>query len=279
MKIKSIKSFLKKNFSLNVIGKNKNNFHKIQSIYSFLKHHDEIQIQPIAKKKHTVIFIGPFSRGLENNSIKLLLNILDKKKLLTKKYKIKVTKNIPQKSGLGGGSMNAASILSYFLREKIINLSKKDVLSICSKIGSDVSLGLEIKNSILKKNNSIRRFNIKLGLHALLVKPNRGCMTKKIYQEVKSFTKKRINLSKNLFSIESLKNEQNDLEKPAFKIYPTLSKIKTYLSKIEQVKFVRMTGSGSTIVAYFTNKKAAINALKLTKKNFKNYWSILSKTI
>ena len=151
MKIKSIKSFAKINFSLNVIGKNKNNFHKIQSIYSFLKHHDEIQIQPIAKKKHTVIFIGPFSRGLENNSIKLLLNILDKKKLLTKKYKIKVTKNIPQKSGLGGGSMNAASILSYFLREKIINLSRKDVLSICSKIGSDVSLGLEIKNSILKK--------------------------------------------------------------------------------------------------------------------------------
>ena len=104
-------------------------------------------------------------------------------------------------------------------------------------------------------------------------------MTKKIYQEVKSFTKKRINLSKNLFSIESLKNEQNDLEKPAFKIYPSLIKIKTYLSNIDQVKFVRMTGSGSTIVAYFTNKKAALNALKLTKKNFKNYWSILSKTI
>ena len=49
--IKSIKSFAKINFSLNVIGKNKNNFHKIQSIYSFLKHHDEKQIQPIAKKK------------------------------------------------------------------------------------------------------------------------------------------------------------------------------------------------------------------------------------
>ena len=50
MKIKSIKSFAKINFSLNVIGKNKNNFHKIQSII-LLKHHDEIQIQPIAKKK------------------------------------------------------------------------------------------------------------------------------------------------------------------------------------------------------------------------------------
>ena len=30
-----------------------------------------------------------------------------------------------------------------------------------------------------------------------------------------------------------------------------------------------MTGSGSTIVAYFSNKKSAINALKLAKKILK----------
>ena len=59
-------------------------------------------------------------------------------------------------------------------------------------------------------------------------------MTKKIYQEVKSFTKKRINLSKNLFSIESLKNEQNDLEKPAFKIYPTLRKSRLIYLKLNK---------------------------------------------
>ena len=40
-----------------------------------------------------------------------------------------------------------------------------------------------------------------------------------------------------------------------------------------------MTGSGSVIVAYFSNKKSAINGLKLIKKKFKNNWSIVSKTI
>ena len=70
-----------------------------------------------------------------------------------------------------------------------------------------------------------------------------------------------------------------DLEKPAFKLYPILRKLKFFLSNVDQVKFARMTGSGSTIVAYFLNKKSAINALKLVKKKFKNYWSILSKTI
>ena len=51
MKKKLIKSFAKINLSLDVVGKDRNNFHKIQSIFSFLKHHDEIIIQPIEKKK------------------------------------------------------------------------------------------------------------------------------------------------------------------------------------------------------------------------------------
>ena len=76
-----------------------------------------------------------------------------------------------------------------------------------------------------------------------------------------------------------LKYAKNDLEAPAFKLYPVLRKLKMFLSNIRQVKFVRMTGSGSTIVAYFSNKKSAINGLKLIKKKFKNYWSIVSKTI
>ena len=40
-----------------------------------------------------------------------------------------------------------------------------------------------------------------------------------------------------------------------------------------------MTGSGSTIIAYFNSKKAALNAEKILKKKYKNYWCILSKTI
>ena len=63
---------------------------------------------------------------MENNSIKLLLNILDKKKLLTKKYKIKVTKNIPQKSGLGGGSMNTLHpyLVTFYKRKLLIYLKR-----------------------------------------------------------------------------------------------------------------------------------------------------------
>ena len=279
MKKKLIKSYAKVNLCLNILGKNKNKLHKIQSIISFLNFYDRIYIEPTNKKKHLIKFNGPFSKNLQNNSISHLLSILDKKKLLKQNYKIKIKKNIPQMSGLGGGSMNAASILDYFIKNKIIRLSKKEIFKICNKIGSDVFLGLDVRNTILTSNTSLNKYNIKLNLYAVLIKPKIGCSTKEIYKEVKNFSKNRIKISSKVFKIDSLANSKNDLEKPAFKVYPILRKLKIFMSKIDQVKFVRMTGSGSTIVAYFSDKKSAINGLKLVKKKFKNYWSILSKTI
>ena len=280
MKKNFIKSYAKVNLSLNVLGIQKNGFHKIQSIVSFLNFYDEIYIRPINKKKHTVKFVGPFSKNLnKNNTISELLNILDKKNLLNKIYEIKVKKNIPQRSGLGGGSMNAAFLLNFFLKKKIIQLSKKEIFKICNQIGSDVFLGLDRKNTVILNRKNIKKYNIKMALSALLVKPKIGCSTKEIYRNVKHISKSRIKVSSKIFKIQFLKYAQNDLEMPAFKLYPILRKLKIFLSNINQVKFVRMTGSGSTIVAYFSNNKSAINGLKLIKKKFKYHWCIVSKTI
>jgi len=274
-----IKSYAKINLSLDVLGRYKNNLHKIHSVISYINLHDKISIKPIKKPNHIIKFNGPFSKNLKNNTISKLLNILEKKKLIKKKDKIETRKYIPQQSGLGGGSMNAASILSYFIKKNIISISKNEIINICNQIGSDVFIGLDRKNSILLGNKKIKKFNTRIGLFVVLIKPKIGCSTKEIYKRVKNFSKGGIKISSKIFKVEALKNAKNDLEKPAFSLYPNLRKLKIFLSNLYQVEFVRMTGSGSTIVAYFSNKKSAINALKLAKKNFKNYWSILSKTI
>ena len=51
------------------------------------------------------------------------------------------------------------------------------------------------------------------------------------------------------------------------------------MEKLPNVKIVRMTGSGSTLIAYFKSKNATINAVKIIKRKYKKYWCILSKTI
>ena len=100
-------------------------------------------IKKISSRSHRVLFNGKFSKNINSiNTVSKLLKILDKKKLIQQKYLIKITKNIPQKSGLGGGSMNAANILKYFINRKIIKLNTKQLLEITDYVGSDVKLGL-----------------------------------------------------------------------------------------------------------------------------------------
>ena len=283
MKFIKIKSYAKINISLGVLGKLKSKLHKIESLIAFLNFYDEIFIKKIKNKEHKVVFIGKFSKGIsQSNTIIKLLRILDNKKILkNQKYFIKINKKIPQKSGLGGGSMNAASIFKYLLNKQKIKLNQREILMICSKIGSDVAIGMQNKTSILYSNGKIKSLNNKkLKFYTLSVRPNFGCSTKSIYRKVKNFSRPIFKKNNKLnFNNKFLSNIKNDLEIPAFHQHPALKKIKIFLEKVDKVLFVRMTGSGSTIVGYFNSKKTALNAKKILKKNYKSYLCILSKTI
>ena len=281
MSYSKIKSYAKINLALNIIGK-VSTLHKIESIISFLDLHDEISIKNIENKNHKIKFIGEFSKNIDsNNSVFRLLKILDKKRLLKKKkFEIIIKKNIPSKAGLGGGSMNAASILKFLIKKKIIDLSKKETHKICNLIGSDVILGLYSNHLILKSNNIIKDFFIKKNIFILIVKPNFGCSTKDIYSKVKKFKKAKFNKpTKKMFNLDFLKKMNNDLELIAFNKYPKLNNLKKFLEKLSKVDMVRMTGSGSSIIAYFKSHKMCKEAEKKVKKQFRNYWCKTAKTI
>ena len=154
MNFKLIKSHAKVNLSLGVVGKLQSGYHKVESLVSFLNFYDEIKIKKIIGNNHKIKFFGKFSKGIKKkNTIYKLLKTLDRKKILNnQKYLIKVKKNIPQKAGLGGGSMNASAIISYLVFKKILNFSKKDLINLSKQIGSDVQLGINTKNKILYSN-------------------------------------------------------------------------------------------------------------------------------
>ena len=282
MRSNLIKSYAKINLSLGVVGKFKSGYHKIESIVSFLNFYDEIKIKKIIGKNHKIKFYGNFSKGIKkNNTIFNLLKILDEKNLLkNQKYSIKIKKNIPQKAGLGGGSMNASAIIRFFILKKILNFSKKNILKLAKQIGSDVQLGIDNKNKILYSNGKLEAKSKQKRLFVILVKPNFGCSTKEIYRNVKKYSsKKLIKNKKNYFSLINIIKLQNDLERIVFKYYPKLFKVKLFMESLPNIEFARMSGSGSSILGYFLSKNSAINASKLFKKKYKNYWCIISKTI
>ena len=281
MKSSVIKSFAKVNLSLNITGKT-SHLHKIESMVAFISLYDEIFINSVNSKQHIISFKGKFSKNInKKNTVSKLFEILDNKNLLNnKKYKITINKKIPSKAGLGGGSMNAANIIKFFLKKKILKNNLREIKKISNLIGSDVILGLEPCYSIINSKNEIKRFKNYKKFYVLIVKPNFGCSTKDIYSKVTKFKKpKLINPNKKMFELAHLKNMTNCLESVAISKFSKLKEIKLFLENLSSPFFVRMTGSGSAFVAYFQSKKLCGIAKKKFVKRYKNYWCIVSKTI
>ena len=159
-------------------------------------------------------------------------------------------------------------------------MTQKQVINTSNLIGSDVILGIKPSNTILTSNHNVKRFFNCPKFFTLLVKPNFGCSTKNIYSKVKKFKKSKYSKpKKSMFTYQFLADQENSLEKIVLSEYPNLKKIKKFLSESKNVSFVRMTGSGSVLVAYYQSKQDCEIAKVRFKRKFKNYWCNISKTI
>jgi len=283
MKVFNLHSYAKINLSLRIIKKLNNNFHKIESLVSFLQLSDTILIKEIKSKRDKIYIRGKFKKGIKINSNTLTktLNIFRKNYLLKdRRFEIILKKNIPNYAGLGGGSMNSATLINFFIKKFKIRISKKRLLDICNFIGSDVILGLEKKNSIahgIKKYP--KRIKKKLNFFTILVFPNIKCSTRVIFSKNHKFSKSYKKFNQSLFSIVNLLGDRNDLESVVFKIYPKIRKLNDFLKKQKNCIFSRMTGSGSICIGYFRGLRPAQKGLISIKKKYPKYWSVLSKTI
>ncbi|QHX37077.1 hypothetical protein [Spiroplasma sp. BIUS-1] len=223
-----LKSFAKVNIGLKV-GKNINGMHKINSTFTIVKDFfDEIEISESNESKDT-LFCNLKELEKENFIFKVL-KILREEKVIDKFYKIRIQKNIPIGSGLGGGSSNAICVAKYFTEDKkILNKIAKAVGTDCYFFikGYETAVvkgfGNKVKKS--KKNYCIELKD--------LILTGVNCNTKDVYEKFDE--------------IEGWKNkyEKNMLEIPALKLYPEL---------IEYRELGTMSGSGSTFI-----KKTSLN--------------------
>ena len=287
MKSFQIKSYCKVNLSLKVVKKLNNGYHNITSLITFCNEHDLISISKIYNGSDKISFSGKFKKGINKkyNTATQVLDLLRKNKILrNQSFKINIQKNIPHGSGLGGGSSNAADLLNYFNSKMKLKLTKYKLQKLASKIGFDVPINLERKNTFLNGDkNGIVRLNKKFRLNLLIVYPNLICSTKKIYKKnkkISSFKKQNLlYIHSNKKLINHLKNEENDLEKTVVQIYPRIKKIIDYIKSQKGCYLSRITGSGSACIGIFSNMKNAIYAQKLIKLKYPKYWSIVSKTM
>ena len=287
---KSLKAYGKINLYLKVIKKLKNKYHQIETLFCYLDIYDQILVSS-SKTSNQITFIGKFSKGISNtnNTILKLLNILKKyPKFNRHKFKIKIIKNLPQGSGLGGGSADASVLLNFFNKNLKLDLNRKAISLICNKIGSDVKPSLNTNFKMLYgSSNKIIELNKRPKLNILLVYPNCFNSTKNIYHSNKIYSKRTNSeislLKKNIlnlsFLFKFLNYKGNDLEQAAFKKNKIILKVLTSLKKLKGCKLARMTGTGSACFAIFENKSQLAEAIVVLKKHYKSYWIRKAKII
>ncbi len=276
-----IKSYSKINLMLKVNSKHRNGLHEIQSLYCWINLFDKIKINKIKKKEDKIIFKGPFTKQIKkkNNSVINLLKNLRKLGLISSYYSVKITKNIPVFSGLGGGTSNAAFLLKYLLKGKT---NKNLLIKLEKIIGSDLKLFFK-KQGFQKDLKTIINLKINQRLYFLLIKPKIKCSTKEVYSKVNKFSR-REKFNKNTIKsskefIEYLSKNRNDLQFIVEKKYPIINRILTDISNENGCYFSRMTGSGSVCYGLFSNQLLAKKAIVKLKKEYPKFWISLAKTV
>ena len=276
-----LSSYSKINLSLLVNSKQKSGLHIIQSYFCLINLKDKIKIKKIDGKSDKIYFIGPFSKFINknDNSIKSVLALLRKLKLISSCYSVLVKKNIPVFAGLGGGTSNAFTVMKYVLRKK---LSKKNLNLIEKKIGSDLKLFF-YKQGFLKNLGSIINQKIKQTFFFVLIKPPIKCSTQEIYSKIKKHSNRNVfnkrAVKKRSSFLNLLINSRNDLQSVVEKKYPRLKTILSNISRQKGCYFSRMTGSGSVCYGLFTNQNSAKKAQINLKKIYPKFWISIAKTV
>ncbi len=264
------------NLYLNILGKYRGGFHRIESIVERVSLFDEITIR--ATEKKTVKVSSNIKSLQSNNNL-----CVEAAKAIMKERKnpcgfdIFLKKRIPIGAGLGGGSSNAASTLMGINVLLGLKLSQKKLYQLGAKLGSDVNFFLSGSSFalILGRGEEVFPFKGK-SLRHLIVWPKVSLSTRRVYQRNRAkLTKFFSNAKIMTYAIKKgdtelvKKNIFNVLEVPALALCKELERAKDTLIKkgIE----AKVTGSGSALYAVLDGTTPHKIEGKLAKR-----WSVFA---
>jgi len=261
------------NLFLKVVGKRADGFHELESLFAFTDLFDELSVE--VSDNFSLEISGEFARFVDqrNNLFVKILDFFSREFDVPKNLKIKIAKNIPVGSGLGGGSSNAAYFIKALNEIFLLNLDKKALQEISLKFGSDIAFFFEDNASIVTgRGEMIENFSEFSPIMALLIHPKIGLSTKVVFQKLAGNFSQKITESKlRKMLIEDLLSLPNDLEQPAI---ATLFVIKEIIDQLKEsgANFAKMSGSGSACFGVFFDGEKLTQAEAKCAKKFPNFF-------
>jgi len=242
----------KLNLFLHVTGRRADGYHDLQTLFQLLDWGDELRIGVTADDR--VTRCGDTPGVPESADICLRAARLLKEHCRVRKgAHIELTKRIPVGGGLGGGSSDAATVLTALNELWSCGLSRRELALLGLQLGADVPVFIHGR-SALAQGRGEELVPVVLGpRYYVLVFPPFGLSTAEV------FAHRRLRRGSKKIPLDrmGLVPGRNDCLEAACELAPQLGKILRDLSAMGEP---RMSGTGSTIFLPFADKNAAIDA-------------------
>ena len=282
----AIPSFAKVNLSLRILGKRPDNYHEIQTVLQTVSLHDTLEF--VSTSGGPIVFSCDDSEIPvdDNNLVVKAAAALRNRFRVTTSCEIQLTKRIPVKAGLGGGSSNAAVTLLALKRLWSLPATIHDLLQLAAALGADVpffveggcALGTGIGTKLTPLPDPTQ-------LQILIVAPALTVSTAAAYQALKapalttseSVSRLAISRTQAIFSDSRqwvlCDHLENDFERVIFDMEPEIRRVKEALMKAG-ARCALLAGSGSSVFGIFENDELLSNAAQALKQE--SDWRIFS---
>jgi len=247
------------NLGLNIIRKRKDNYHDIETVFYPVDLKDALEIVAAENNRNEFNLTGLPVGDVENN---LCLQACD---LIKKDYpelpfiKMHLHKSIPVGAGLGGGSADGVFTLKILKEKFLTELTIGQLTNYALQLGSDCPFFLHNDPCFASgRGEVLLPVDIDLSYcKIILVNPGIHINTRWAFDQIKPAVPQKSSRQIVTQPIETWKDElTNDFEKPVFKHYPQVRKIKEDLYK-NGALYAGLSGSGSTVYGIF-NKTSTL---------------------
>ncbi len=268
--IHSLASFAKINLFLYVTGKRPDGYHDLVSLMAKITLADEMTFK--FQGTGVAVFcshprVPEDETNLAHRAGALFFQSCEnqKKRNFVPGVTIEIRKNIPVGGGLGGGSSNAATVLSMLNTRCGDPFSRSELMHMGSQLGADVPFFLYGQTALASGVGETLKPVPKLfPCHVVVCDPGVAVSTGRVFQThdlcLTSSKEYTIKTASNILSkgqdVDIRPYLHNDLEAATFSVYPEVRDARDELTQLLQ-RPVFMSGSGGSLFALFSNEKKA----------------------
>jgi 4-diphosphocytidyl-2-C-methyl-D-erythritol kinase len=244
--------------------------HELASIVAFCSYGDWVELEEGAAG---LTVTGPFAGALANEADNLVARAIA---LVApgRSVRVRLEKNLPVASGVGGGSADAAAALRA--ARTLFDLPHKDaeLAALAAKLGSDVPACLWSRAAIMRGAGEDLSAITLPDFFVVLVNPGVPLSTAAVYRRFDERAAWGDLALKPIGSnaIASLSSMRNDLEAAGADLAPQVAAVLSALNNLEQVRLARMSGSGATCFGLVDDRVTAHQLAERLRNAHPHWW-------